>query len=155
MGQEYKRLQELLKSNILRLELKNSLKDLFGLWVYWQCKTKPSVINLFGKAFLLYWIISCDWVWVPLAIVLAIKISWWFLLIILTPYVITQILGFWGRGFILFDVANDENFFDDLYRNSFIGIFSAANRDSMLHKEGVPEKIILYPKDWRREIESL
>jgi hypothetical protein len=84
---------------------------------------------------------------------LTIKINWLFLLCILVPFIITHLLGLVGQGFIIYDTQNNEDLFEDLWRNQAIGIASVKKRESMIHKDGVPEILIdSYNRDWRGEI---
>lgn len=156
MSEEFTKLQHLIKDNKAELRLKKSWsrKDIFGIWLYWYCKTKPSVLNLFGKSFILYWLFSSEWLWIPLSIILSIIISnWFFLLCILIPFLITRLLAPIGQRFIFHDAQNNEDLFDDLWQNQAIGIMSVRKHESLIHKDSVPD-IIIDPSnhDWRVEI---
>ncbi len=152
MSDEFKKLQKLIKNKQVELRLKKTLKDTFGVWIYWISETKKPkfVWKIF---FIIYWLFSSEWFWVPFSIVLAIKINWLYLFGILMPFLIKKLFKPVGQGFIIFDAQNDEVLFDDLWVNRQIGIMSTKTRESAIHKDGVPEIIIdPYNQNWRDEI---
>ncbi|MDP1760184.1 MAG: hypothetical protein Q8L01_01880 [Candidatus Woesebacteria bacterium] len=155
MTKEFLKLQNSIKENKIELKLKKSIKDNFGVWIYWFSETKKP--KIFWKIiFVFYWLFSGDWFWIPLSIILAIKINLFYLLGILMPFLITRLLKPVGQGFIIYDAQNDEVLFDDLWANKAIGIMSVAKHDSVIHKDGVPDMIIdPYNRDWRKEINKL
>ena len=155
MSDEFTQLQNLIREGKAELLLKKSRckNDFFGLWLHWYCKEKPSILNLYGKFFILYRLLIWDWLWIPLSIILAVKISWLFLLCLLAPITIVHLFGSIGHGFILYDAQNDEVFFDDLWQSQAISIASLKKRESVIHKDGVPENFIVpHNQDWREEI---
>lgn len=157
MSEEFTKLQNLIKEGKAELLLKKSWRrnDIFGLWLHWHCKEKPSLINFYGKSFILYRLLIWDWLWIPLSIILAVKISWLFLLCLLTPFTIVSLVGPIGHGFIIYDAQNDEDLFDDLWQNQAISIASVKKHESMVHKNGVPDIMIVPHKhNWREEIDG-
>ena len=156
MSEEFVKLQKLVQEEKLELRLKKFLKDCFGIYLYWVCNTKPAASNLFGKAFILYWVITSDWFWIILAVIFAIKFTPWFLILILVPFILTKLLEPVGLKMVITAVLENENLFEDLWKNQMIGIMSTKMRESVLHSGGVPE-IIIDPinKNWKIEINKL
>lgn len=155
MSEEFTKLQNLIKEGKVELLLKKSWRknNIFGLWLCWYCKEKPSILNLYGRSFVLYRLLIWDWLWIPLSIILAVKFSWLFLLCLLAPFTIVSLLGPIGHGFVIYDAQNNEDFFDDLWQNQAISIASVKKHESMIHKDGVPEIMIVpYNQDWREKI---
>lgn len=152
MSQEFSKLQNLIKENKAELRLKKSVKDTFGIWIYWFSETKkPKVIwkTVFG----FYWLFSSEWFWLPFSVVLAIKINKLYLLGLLAPFLVTRLLKPIGQGFLIYDAQNNEVLFDDLWTNKIIGITSMKKHKSMIHKNGVPDITIdSYNQDWREQI---
>lgn len=152
MSNEFLQLQNLIKNGKIELKLKKSLKDTFGIWIYWISETKKPKV-LWKTFFVLYWLFSSEWFWLPFSIFLAIKINWLYLLCILIPFLITKLLRPIGQGFIICDAQNDENLFDDLWANQLIGIMSTAKHESVVHRNGIPDTIIdSYSHDWREKV---
>lgn len=61
---EFILLQNLIKENKIKIRFKKTLKDTFGVWLYWYSEKK-----LKSKIFWwLYWLISSEWLWIPLSI---------------------------------------------------------------------------------------
>jgi|GEM_PF-3164325 len=154
MTEEYKKLQKLIKENIVEISLKKSIKDIFGIWLYWYGKENPNLLNLWGKLFYLYWIISSEWLWIPLSIVLSIRYeSILSLFLILIPLILTRILKPIGQDFMICDAKNNEKLFEELWENRLIGILSIEKKSSLVHKKGTPTFIIdSHNKNWRTEI---
>jgi hypothetical protein len=156
MSEEFIKLQQLIKENKAELRLKKPKTPCqhFFLWLYWDCETRPSILNLYGKSFtLVYWVLLNELVWIVLSIVLAIIVNWFFLLCILVPVIIKPLLNPIGQGFMIYDAQHNEDLFDDLWQNQAIGIFSSKKHESLVHKDGVPDIIIdPYSQDWRDEI---
>lgn len=75
MSGEFKLLKELVKEKKIQFRFKNS-SDPFGIWLYWICKMKPSALNLFGNIYYIYFVLTMDWLWIPLAIFIGFKFSW-------------------------------------------------------------------------------
>lgn len=98
-----------------------------------------------------------DWLWLPLAIFIGFRFGWPFGLLAWVAHYIMQknILSRIGQGFMIYDAQNNEDLFDDLWQNQFIGIVSAKKHESLIHKDGVPD-IIIDPSndDWREEIDK-
>ncbi len=159
MSEEFTRLQHLIKDNKAELRLKKSWlrKDVFGVWLYWYCKTKPSVLCLFGKSFILYWIFSSEWLWIPLSIVLSIiRNNWFFLLCILIPFIVERVLAPVGQSFTISNAQSNEDYLDDLWQNQAIGIVSVKKHASPIHQNGTPDIIIdSYGQDWKKEISKV
>lgn len=152
MSKEFLRLQNLIKEKKVEIRLKKSVKDPFGIWIYWFSETKKP--KFFWKTiFIFYWLFSSEWFWIPFSIILTIKINLFYLLGILMPFLITRLLKPIGQGFIIYDAQNDEVLFDDLWTNKAIGIMSIAKHESVVHKNGVPDIIIdSHNQDWREQI---
>jgi hypothetical protein len=152
MSKEFLKLQNLVKERKIELRLKKSMKDIFGIWIYWFSETKKP--KFFWKTiFIFYWLFSSEWFWIPFSIILAIKVNLLYLLGILMPFLITRLLKPIGQGFMIHDAKNDEVLFDDLWANKTIGIMSTAKHESMIHKNGTPDIIIdPYNQDWREQI---
>ncbi len=162
MTEEFKRLQSLLSSGKCELKLKRHIKDNFGLWLHGVSTTRPSAWNLFGYAggvymFLLSWII-----WVPVTFFFGYKYGWIYLTIILVPYLIRMILRPVGQGFLLADLKVNEDLFESLWDRKAIGICSIKKRESLIHKEGIPEVMVDsdtgrpgYVTDWKSQISLL
>jgi hypothetical protein len=156
-SEEFTHLQHLIKENKATLSLKKSRilgGQHFFLWLYWDCETRPSILNLFGKSFIfLHWVLLNELVWLALSIVLAILINWFFLLCILVPVIIKALLNPIGQGFMIYDARNNEDLFDDLWQNQEICIMSVKRHESPIHKDGVPDIIIEpYNQNWREKI---
>jgi hypothetical protein len=159
MSDEFIKLDDLINKGKLELRIKKSLnkKDVFGIWFFWYCKTKPSVLNLFGNAFYVYFILTTDWFWLPLAVFIGFKFGWIYGLLTWVVHYIIQRIVFSGigQGFMLYDAQHNENLFDDLWQNQSIGILSVKKRDSVMHEDGVPVIIIdPHNQDWRKEIKT-
>ena len=158
MSEEFIKLQNLIKENkaALRTKKVKNAGHYFFLWIYWDCTTRPSILNLFGKSYLLIWyVLLNDVVWIAVSIILAIVMNnWFFLLLIAVPMILKIfILNPIGQGFIIYDAQHNEELFDDLWQNQLIGIFSVKKHESPIHKEGTPDIIIdPYNMDWRVEI---
>lgn len=157
MSDEFKKLQDLINKGKLELKIKKSLsrQDIFGIWFYWQCKKKPAVINLFGTAYYIYFVLTMDWLWLPLAIFIGFKFGWIYgLLTWLVHYIVQKkILSRIGQDFMIYDAQRNENLFDELWQNQSIGILSTRKKGSLVQKDGVPEVIIdPHRHDWRKEI---
>jgi len=152
MSKEFLQLQNLIKEGKVELKLKKSVKDTFGIWIYWFSRTGR--YKFFWKTiFILYWLLSSEWFWIPLSIILAIKVNKLYLLGFLIPFLITKLLKSIGQGFMIYDAQNDEVLFDDLWANKSIGIMSTTKHESVIHKSGVPDIIIdSYNQDWREQI---
>lgn len=160
MSKEFIKLQDQINKGDLELMIKKSLyrQDIFGVWLYWHCKTKPSALNLFGKAYYLYFVFTMDWLWLPLVIFVGVRFGWLFGVILWIAHYFMQkkVFAGIGQGFTIYDAQNNEDLFDDLWQNQFIGIVSTKKRESNIHKDGVPE-IIIDPSgdDWREKIATL
>lgn len=146
---EFVLLQKLIKENKVELRLKKILKDSFGVWLYWYSETK---LKSKGLVYF-YWFISSEWLWIPLAIIISIKTNYFYLLLIIVPFIITKIFKPIGEGFMIYDAKNNEALFQELWDNKFIGIFSMEKGESLIFKDGGPKFIIdSYRDNWRDEI---
>lgn len=155
MSDDFKKLQELINQRQFELGLKKSLKDPFGVWLYWMSETnKPKFMwKIFVSA---YWLFSSEWFWIPISIVLAFKVSFFYLLGIFMSFLLTKIFAPIGRDLILSEAKNNEHLFDDLWHNDQIGIMSKRKRESAVHIKGTPEIIIdPYNQDWRVEVRKI
>ena len=159
MSEEFIKLQGLIHKEKLELRTKKSLykNDIFGVWLYWYCKTKPSALNLCGNAYYIYFILTTDWLWLPLAIFIGFKFSWLYgLLIWLIHYIVQKkILSEIGQNLMIKDALINEVLFDDLWNNQAIGIMSVKKHESAIHKDGVPD-LIIDPsnQNWREVIDK-
>jgi len=146
---EFILLQNLIKENKIEIRFKKILKDTFGVWLYWYSEKK-----LKSKIFWwLYWLISSEWLWTPLSIFISIKINYFYLLLILTPFVITKIFKPIGEGFLSYDARKDEVLFQELWDNKFIGLFSKERKESIIPQEELPVFIIdSFNQDWKSKI---
>lgn len=152
MSKEFSQLQNLIKERKVEIRLKKSVKDTFGIWIYWFSETKKP--KFFWKTiFISYWLFSSEWFWIPISIILAIKVNKLYLLGFLMPLLITRLLKPIGQGFIIYDAQNDEVLLDDLWANKAIGIMSITKHESVIHKSRVPDIVIdPYNQDWREQI---
>ena len=96
---------------------KKSPGDLLGLWLYWVCKTKPSIFNLFGFLFYLYWIISNDFTWIIVIAYLSITRSWWFLVLWGFRYISWRITNEIVKRLLISDLFRSRELFDELLEN--------------------------------------
>lgn len=146
---EFILLQNLIKENKIEIIFKKTLKDTFGVWLYWYSEKKLK----FKVLFYLYWLISSEWLWIPLSIFISIKINYFYLLLTLIPFIITKIFKSIGEGFLSYEAKRDEVLFQELWDNKFVGIFSKSKIESLIHKEGVPNFVIdSLNQDWKVEI---
>lgn len=160
MSDEFKTLQYLIKKGEFDLILKRSItrNNIFGVWLYWYCKTKPSVINIFGTSFYIYYIFSNDWLWLALSVIIGYKFGWmlglltWAIHYFIQKHVFDGI----GQGFMLYDAQTNEELFDELWQNQSIGIVSVRKHKSPIHREGVPDMFIdSRSHDWKKELNKL
>jgi hypothetical protein len=160
----YNYLQELAHKNIIEIRTKKNFTSEFGTWLYWVCKTKPSIWNLFGFLFypylIFYYSLSFAFIWLPLLFII-MKFSWWYWLlsfligITVVPLFIKRVIDAVGQGFIIFDALQNEELFDDLWQNNFIGILGKETYISPGTGIATPKIIINSPHDWREEIFEL
>lgn len=152
---EFTFLQELLKRKIFKILLKKTLKDEFGVWLHWSCKTRPSFLNGFGITWYIYWIFSSEWFWIPFAIFMGYKFTWLYLLLILVSPLITRLLRPVGHGFLIYDAQVNEELFDDLWNNNLVGIASTEMYTSPGSGKATPKIIIMPPQAWKDEMHVL
>lgn len=155
MTEEFKLLKELVKENKLTLRFKNS-SDPFGIWLHWICKLKPSALNLYGYLFHVYFVLTMDWLWLPLAIFVGFKFGWLYgVLAWVIHYIIQKhILSGIGQGFMAYDALKDEDLLDALWENHLISLASDSKKKSHETGAGLPELFIYPPQNWRSELQD-
>lgn len=153
MSEEFKLLNKLYKDKKLSLRFKNS-SDPFGVWLYWVCKLNPSALNLYGYAFYIYFLLTMDWLWLPLSIFVGFKYGWYFGLGLWIIHHILQKSFFSriGQGLITRDALKTEDTFDAFWENNSFLIASISKKKSHEISAGLPEVIIYPPNDWRFEL---
>ncbi|MCX6756074.1 MAG: hypothetical protein NTX85_01925 [Candidatus Nomurabacteria bacterium] len=151
-SEEFIKLKELISAKKVELRLKRFIKDPFGIWIYYICKTKLSSLYLFY----IYWPLLNVWVWFSLSIFLAFKLNWVYILLFLVPILLKRLLKPIGQGLILADVEINEEMLNGLWQSKAIVICSTNKIDSVIHKGGVPSFIInSHDQNWRYEISQL
>lgn len=124
MSSEFVKLQKLLQENRIELKFKKTVKDSFGLWLYWISKTRnPKII--YKLIYVFYWLFSSEWLWFPASIYLTIKFSLLCLLLLSFPWLISHIFSIFGQSLLINDAKKNESLFIDLWQNRLLGIFSS------------------------------
>lgn len=82
-----------------------------------------------------------------------IKINYFYLILVLIPFVITKIFKPIGEGFLSYEAKKDEVLFQELWNNKLIGLFSNTINEGPINKEGTHIVIIdSLNRDWKSEI---
>jgi hypothetical protein len=162
MSKEFEYLQLLLNQKKFELKLKHHIKDMFGLWLHGVSVTRPALWNLFGYARGVYMFLFSLIVWIPVTLFLGYKYGWIYLFVFFIPYLVRIILKPIGQGFLLADLKVNEDLFNMLWNRKAIGICSIKKKESVVHKNGVPEVIIDsdigmpgYVGDWKSQLSKI